>query len=136
VPPNGAGSGGNSGGGTSTPSGPAAPPSSTPGPAAPPQVTPIPGGGGNSQIPILGPDNGSNHEEDDPTPDPLASGAGGGVDAATARQLLDQQNGYRARHGVENLKWDAGLAASAAAFAAGCPLGHSGTRGIGENIAW
>ena len=33
-------------------------------------------------------------------------------------------------------KWDCGLAASAAKYAATCPSGHSHWKGIGENLYW
>jgi uncharacterized protein YkwD len=49
---------------------------------------------------------------------------------------LSRHNAYRARHGSPPLKWDPSLEASAAAFVAGCPTGHSGERGKGENMAW
>jgi hypothetical protein len=36
---------------------------------------------------------------------------------------------------VPTLVWDDALAASAARWAAGCPSGHSGYAGVGENMA-
>lgn len=32
--------------------------------------------------------------------------------------------------------WDDGIAATAQKWAAGCPSGHSGAHGVGENMAW
>jgi hypothetical protein len=32
--------------------------------------------------------------------------------------------------------WDTAIASTAQAWAAGCPNGHSGTSGVGENMAW
>lgn len=43
---------------------------------------------------------------------------------------------YRGQHGVPALKWDATLAAQAQKYADSCPSGHSGTAGVGENMAW
>jgi hypothetical protein len=43
---------------------------------------------------------------------------------------------YRKRHQVANLVWDDAIAASAAKWVAGCPQGHSGYAGLGENMAW
>lgn len=43
---------------------------------------------------------------------------------------------YRTRHQAPAIQWDAAIAKQAAAFASGCPQGHSGTRGVGENMAW
>jgi hypothetical protein len=56
--------------------------------------------------------------------------------AASKALALERTNGYRARHGVDPVAWDADLAASAAVWAAGCPAApHSGGAGVGENVA-
>jgi hypothetical protein len=41
----------------------------------------------------------------------------------------------RAKHGAPALEWDASIAATSQSWAAGCPNGHSGQRGLGENMA-
>jgi hypothetical protein len=51
-------------------------------------------------------------------------------------QALARHNMYRRRHGVPDLVWDASVAATAARWAQGCPNGHSGYSGVGENMAW
>lgn len=56
----------------------------------------------------------------------------GGVAAGFALQ-----NELRARHGAPPLAWDAGLAADAAGYIAGCPMSHSRQwADRGENLAW
>ena len=52
------------------------------------------------------------------------------------QEALDRTNLYRVRHGANPLVWDSGVAASAAAFASGCPRGHSMNSTVGENLAW
>ena len=52
------------------------------------------------------------------------------------QEALDRTNLYRVRHGATPLVWDSGVAASAAAFASGCPRGHSMNSTVGENLAW
>lgn len=42
----------------------------------------------------------------------------------------------RARHGVPPLVWDDSAAVAARSWASGCPMGHSGVDGLGENMAW
>ncbi|WIA37933.1 hypothetical protein OEZ86_001310 [Tetradesmus obliquus] len=49
---------------------------------------------------------------------------------------VDRQNSLRAKHGAPALQWDDAIASTAQSWAAGCPNGHSGTRGVGENMAW
>jgi hypothetical protein len=53
---------------------------------------------------------------------------------AEAAAVLAATNAYRAKHQAPALAWDAALAARAQAFAGGCPTGHSGDRGVGENM--
>jgi hypothetical protein len=48
--------------------------------------------------------------------------------------VLAATNAYRAKHQAPALVWDAALAARAQAHAGGCPNGHSGDRGVGENL--
>jgi hypothetical protein len=48
--------------------------------------------------------------------------------------VLAATNAYRAKHQAPALAWDAALAARAQAYAGGCPNGHSGDRGVGENM--
>lgn len=55
---------------------------------------------------------------------------------ATMQAVLDLHNQLRAKHNVPALTWDASVAATAAQWASGCPRGHSGTNGVGENMAW
>lgn len=50
--------------------------------------------------------------------------------------LVDKHNELRYRHGVPALVWDWGLAWNAYNYIVGCPKGHSGQQGIGENLAW
>ena len=56
--------------------------------------------------------------------------------SADATAALTRHNLYRQRHQVANLVWDDAIAASAAKWVAGCPRGHSGYAGVGENMAW
>jgi hypothetical protein len=42
----------------------------------------------------------------------------------------------RRRHQAAPLAWDASMAAQAAEFAAGCPMGRSGKAGLGESLAF
>jgi hypothetical protein len=51
-------------------------------------------------------------------------------------RILDRHNVFRARHGVANLTWDAGLAATARTWARGCKFAHNPASGVnfGENI--
>jgi uncharacterized protein YkwD len=49
---------------------------------------------------------------------------------------FDVTNSYRRQHSSPALVWDASIAAQAAAYVAGCPKGHSGASGVGENLAW
>ena len=44
-------------------------------------------------------------------------------------------NVVRANHGVGPLTWDPSIAATAQAYAAQCNFQHSGTSGLGENLA-
>lgn len=50
--------------------------------------------------------------------------------------LVDKHNELRYRHGVQLLTWDWSLAWNAYNYVVGCPKGHSGQQGIGENLAW
>lgn len=50
-------------------------------------------------------------------------------------QWLAAHNGYRALHGVPPVAWSEKVAASARAYAKGCPTGHSDTE-YGENLSW
>lgn len=43
---------------------------------------------------------------------------------------------YCRAHQVPDLTWDAAIASQAAGYVAGCPNGHSGAPGYGENLAW
>lgn len=43
---------------------------------------------------------------------------------------------YRVQHGVPATSWDPTLAAQAQVYVNTCPFGHSGTAGVGENMAW
>ena len=56
--------------------------------------------------------------------------------SADATAALTRHNFYRRRHQVADLIWDDAIAASAAKWVAGCPQGHSGYAGMGENMAW
>jgi uncharacterized protein YkwD len=49
---------------------------------------------------------------------------------------FDVTSSYRRQHSSPALVWDAAIAAQAAAYVAGCPKGHSGASGVGENLAW
>lgn len=49
--------------------------------------------------------------------------------------LVDKHNELRARHGVQPMVWDWGLAWNAYNYVLNCPNGHSGKPGIGENPA-
>lgn len=80
-------------------------------------------------------DDNSKHDEESPPPDPLPAG-GAGITGDDARIVLAWTNWYRGLHNAPPLTWDPSLASSAANFAARCPKGHSGTRGLGENMAW
>jgi hypothetical protein len=55
-------------------------------------------------------------------------------------RMLARHNTFRMRHGAVNLTWDAGLAATAQAWARGCRFQHSPNSGMqfGENLyaAW
>lgn len=50
--------------------------------------------------------------------------------------LVTKHNELRYRHGVQMLTWDWSLAWNAYNYVVGCPNGHSGQQGIGENLAW
>jgi hypothetical protein len=50
--------------------------------------------------------------------------------------LVNKHNELRYRHGVQMLTWDWSLAWNAYNYVVGCPKGHSGQQGIGENLAW
>jgi uncharacterized protein YkwD len=50
--------------------------------------------------------------------------------------LVDKHNELRARHGVPPLAWDWALAWNSYNYVSGCPTGHSGVQGVGENLAW
>eukprot|EP00775_Hariotina_reticulata_P009864 gene9864-10022_t len=65
-------------------------------------------------------------------PKPLAAA----VPKPELQAALDKTNAYRQRHQAAPLAWDDSLASSAATWAAGCPNGHSGYSGVGENMAW
>lgn len=53
-------------------------------------------------------------------------------------RMLARHNTFRMRHGAENMTWDAGVAATAKAWAQKCKWEHSGASGVGENLyaAW
>lgn len=58
-----------------------------------------------------------------------------------ANEIVTAHNELRARHGVQALTWSPALAASSNRWALtmkanGCTGGHSGQRGVGENLAW
>jgi len=55
---------------------------------------------------------------------------------AGMRDVLEAHNFYRARHQAQPVVWDEQLAASAMDAASKCPNSPSGTRGVGENLAW
>jgi hypothetical protein len=56
--------------------------------------------------------------------------------AAVKLLALDRTNAYRTLHQVDPVKWDDDLAASAAAWAGGCPAAaHSESVVYGENVA-
>lgn len=72
-----------------------------------------------------------------------ASGAGrklmqqmSGEPEPLMKWLVDKHNELRYRHGVQLLTWDWSLAWNAYNYIVGCPNGHSGQQGIGENLAW
>lgn len=50
--------------------------------------------------------------------------------------LVTKHNELRYRHGVQMLTWDWSLAWNSYNYVVGCPKGHSGQQGIGENLAW
>ncbi len=54
---------------------------------------------------------------------------------AEITQWLNAHNTYRALHGVPPVTWSTTVAATAQAWADGCTYVHSGTPGVGENIA-
>jgi uncharacterized protein YkwD len=66
-----------------------------------------------------------------PSPTPASTGVPGNMEA-----VVKKTNFYRSRHRVNSIVWDAALAARAQNFANTCPSGHSGTKGVGENMAW
>ncbi|KDQ16642.1 hypothetical protein BOTBODRAFT_84364, partial [Botryobasidium botryosum FD-172 SS1] len=48
---------------------------------------------------------------------------------------LVPHNTFRAKHGAKPLTWSNSLATSAQAWANRCQFRHSGTKGVGENLA-
>ncbi len=124
-------------------------------PATPPQ-TPTPPAGSGGGGPRTGSDGGgrskkgggagssdgtspTGDEETVPTPDPLPTASDPTTSPAdpSAQLILKMHNDYRALHeGTPALKWDPALVVTAGNWAANCPKGHSGIRGIGENMAW
>jgi hypothetical protein len=74
-----------------------------------------------------------------PAPAPAKPSTGSSAPTGLSKDLqaaLDATNVYRRRHGSPPVVWDAQIAANAANFAVGCPRGHSGASGVGENMAW
>jgi hypothetical protein len=74
-----------------------------------------------------------------PAPAPTKPSTGSSAPTGLSKDLqaaLDATNVYRRRHGSPPVVWDAQIAANAANFAVGCPRGHSGASGVGENMAW
>lgn len=72
-----------------------------------------------------------------------AAGSGSGGSSSQVPGLsselqagFDATNSYRRQHAAPDLVWDAAIAAQAASYVAGCPNGHSGQPGFGENLAW
>lgn len=88
-------------------------------------MVPKPGSVANTPVPLPSP----------PAPKPTTTTTTTTTSAAQ-KAALDQHNKQRSKHGVPALAWDAKLAASAQAWADKCPNGHSGTSGVGENMAW
>jgi len=80
----------------------------------------------------------SGDEETVPDPDPLPAPSNPTATPAdeVAKGLLKMHNDLRAKHGAPVMQWDPALVATAGNWAAKCPKGHSGIRGIGENMAW
>jgi len=76
---------------------------------------------------------GADEEEQPPEPDPLPKAKHPAT--ATDLDILALHNLYRANHGAAPLDWDPRLAAGAEYLTSQCPLGHSGVRGLGENMA-
>jgi hypothetical protein len=76
---------------------------------------------------------GSDEEEQPPAPDDLPKG--NGPASQSDLEILDMTNEYRANHGAPPLAWDPRLAAGAEYLTSQCPPGHSGARGLGENMA-
>ncbi|KDQ16646.1 hypothetical protein BOTBODRAFT_236799 [Botryobasidium botryosum FD-172 SS1] len=58
-----------------------------------------------------------------------------GAFAASPNDYLGPHNTFRAKHGAKPLTWSNSLAASAQAWANRCQFQHSGTQGVGENLA-
>ena len=62
---------------------------------------------------------------------------GGRPSSGEVTAAYDLHNALRAAHGTPPLAWAPELAASAASFAAGCPMKHSNAWGDrGESLAW
>lgn len=73
-----------------------------------------------------------------PQATPSASTADSSSSSAPAgyEGVLASTNKYRAKHQVPALTWDVALATRAQGYADSCPGGHSGDKGVGENLAW
>jgi uncharacterized protein YkwD len=70
-----------------------------------------------------------------PATTPAPAAADGSAPAAYST-VFAATNAYRAKHQVPALTWDTALAARSQAYADSCPGGHSGDKGVGENLAW
>jgi uncharacterized protein YkwD len=69
-----------------------------------------------------------------PTPTPAAPADGAAPAEYTV--VFEVTNRYRAKHQVPALAWDEALATRSQQYADACPGGHSGDKGVGENLAW
>jgi len=64
-----------------------------------------------------------------------STGGSGSVPSSDQQAYLDDHNNFRQLHGANPLTWSAELASAAQAWADKCVFEHSGTSGVGENIA-
>lgn len=55
--------------------------------------------------------------------------------SSASGSALELHNQYRQRHGGPALSWSSSIASQAQAYASRCVFEHSGTRGVGENLA-
>jgi pathogenesis-related protein 1 len=80
-------------------------------------------------------DQGSASTEAAPPDAPAPDAAGGDPEPGRLAGITRLHNQVRATIPVPALTWDPTIAATAAAYAAKCMFEHSGTKGLGENLA-